>query len=190
MVADQRFEGADMIRRITLAALLVTVSAGCSSDPAAPSGGDPVAWADKVCTSVESEVSVLSQSPDIDQSNPQQAKENLLTYLTNFSVALDRMASGIRDAGTPPVTDGQQAVEKVTQAIQDAKKGVDEAKTNLESAAISSAEEFQAAYTKVGEDIAKLAQFEDPTKDLKANKELNDAFDRSAACKRLEDTGS
>jgi hypothetical protein len=179
-----------MIRRIAMAVALTVGLAGCGSDSDAPAGGDAVAWAEKVCTSVESEVAVLSQSPDIDPSDPKQAKANLLTYLTNFSVALDRMNTGIRDAGVPPVADGGQAVEKVTGAIQDAKKGVDDAKTNLEKANVDNAEEFQAAYTKVGEDMARLAQFEDPTKDLKANKELNEAFDKAAACKRLEGTGN
>ena len=179
-----------MIRRIALVAALTVGLTGCGSDSKAPPGGDPVAWAEKVCSSVESEVAVLSQQPDIDPSNAKQAKENLITYLTNFSVALDRMSTGIRDAGIPPVTDGAQAVEKVTGAIQDAKKGVDDAKSNLEKANVNNAEEFQAAYTKVGEDMAKLAQFEDPTKDLKANKELNEAFDKAAACKRLEGSGN
>jgi hypothetical protein len=190
MVVANDFEGTTMIRRIALAAALTATLAGCSSDPSAPAGGDAVAWAEKVCSSVESEVAVLSQSPDIDPGDPKQAKDNLITYLTNFSIALDRMATGIRDAGAPPVTEGPQAVDRVTKAIQDAKKGVDDAKTNLEKADVANAEEFQAAYTKVGEDMAKLAQFEDPTKDLKANKELNDAFDKAAACKRLEGSGN
>lgn len=175
-----------MIRRIAVAAALTVGMAGCGSDSSAPAGGDPVAWADKVCSSFEGEIAVLSQSPDIDPNDPLKAKENLLSYLTNFSVALDRMSVGVRDAGAPPVADGAQVVDKVTKAIQDAKKSVDDAKSNLEKTNVDNPTEFQDAYLKVGDDMAKMSQVDDLTKDLKSGKELTDAFDKAAACKRLE----
>jgi hypothetical protein len=110
----------------------------------------------------------------------------MLTYLMNFSIALDRMVSGIKEAGAPPVADSTKVVDAVTTALTDAKKGVDDTKTNLEKATVSTPEELQAALTRVGEDMSKLSQLEDPTKDFKANQDLNNAFDKAPSCKRLE----
>jgi hypothetical protein len=182
-----------MIRRlIALTALAVALTAcSNSSDSSSKSsnGGDPVAWAEKVCKSVESQLATMSQSPNIDPSDPKQAKENLLTYLGSFASALDRIAGGIKDAGNPPVADGSQVVDKVTKAMQDAKKSVEDARDNLAKATVTDAASFQQAYTKVGEDMAKVTNMEDPTKDLKANKDLNDAFAKAPTCTKLDSTG-
>src|SRR5687768_12096116 len=97
-----------MIRRLTLAAVAATLTIGlaaCGDDSGSGSGSGDAAvnWIAKVCVSVEGEVAVLSQKPDVDTTEPKTAKENMLTYLMNFSIALDRMVSGIKEAGAPPV---------------------------------------------------------------------------------------
>jgi hypothetical protein len=179
-----------MIRRLTMAAAATGLTLGlaaCGSDSGSGSGGGDaaVSWMEKVCASVEGEVAVLSQSPDVDTTDPKTAKENMLTYLMNFSIALDRMVSGIKEAGAPPVADSTKVVDAVTTALGGAKKGVDDTKTALEKTTINTPEELQAALTKVGEDMSKLSQLDDPTKDFKANEELNNAFDKAPTCKRL-----
>jgi hypothetical protein len=181
-----------MIRRLvalTALAVALTACSNSSDSSKAPTGGDPVAWAEKVCKSVESQLATMAQSPNIDPNDPKQAKESLLAYLGNFAAALDRIAGGIKDAGSPPVADGSQVVDKVTKAMQDAKKSVDDARDNLQKASVSDPASFQQAYTKVGEDMSKVSNMEDPTKDLKANKELNDAFGKAPTCKKLDATG-
>jgi hypothetical protein len=183
-----------MIRRLATVAAAATALglalAGCGDANSGGGGGDAVAWAEKVCKSVEGDLAVLTKTPDVDPSNPQQAKESLVTYLGSFATALDHMASGIRDAGTPPVADGAKAVDTVSSALAEAKTSVESAKTNLEQANVSDPASFQAAFTKVGEDMAKLSSLDDPTKDLKANKELNDAFEQAPTCKKLDGDGT
>ena len=177
-----------MIRRLAGLALVAAALAGCSDDKG--SGGvDPVTWAEKVCKSVEGQAAVMTQTPNVDPGNPQQAKQALLTYLGNLSVGLDKLAGGVRDAGTPSVTDGAQVVSKVTKTLQDATKGVQDAKANLEKATVTDAASFEAARDKVGQDLATLSDLEDPTKDLKANGELNDAFNKAPTCKKLDEAG-
>jgi hypothetical protein len=184
-----------MIRRlvtlVAVAAALTACSNSSNSSGNKPSngGGDPVAWAEKVCKSVESQLATMAQSPNIDPNDPKQAKESLLAYLGSFATALDRIAGGIKDAGNPPVADGSQVVDKVTNAMQDAKKSVEDARANLEKASVTDPQSFQQAYTKVGEDMSKVSNMEDPTKDLKANKELNDAFGKAPTCMKLDASG-
>lgn len=178
-----------MIRRLaTLTALAVLLTA-CSDDKSGGDGVDPVAWAEKVCKSVEGQAAVLSQSFNPDTTDPPKAKENLLSYLTNLAAGLDKLNNGVKDAGTPKVNDGPQVVEKVTRTLRDAKQGVDNAKSNLEKAAVTDAASFQAARDKVGEDLAALSDLEDPTRDLKSNTELNDAFNKAPTCKKLDEGG-
>lgn len=174
-----------MIRRIAMLSVLTLALAACSDDKK-PSGGDAVSWAEKVCTTVDAQIAVLTKAPQVDPSDPAKAKEGLLTYLSNFTTALDSIVRGVKDAGTPPVADGAQVVDRVTKALGDARKGVEDARANLEKATITDLASFQEAYSKVGEDMSRVSDLEDPTKDLKANKELNEAFDKAPTCKKLD----
>ncbi|MFL6141875.1 MAG: hypothetical protein ACJ72N_08415 [Labedaea sp.] len=146
--------------------------------------GDAVAWSEQVCKSVGDDMAKLGQTPDIDTSDPAKAKQGLVTYLGTVSSSLDHMVKGIKDAGPPPVKDGQQAVDRATGALQDAKKSLDQAKSTLEGAKSSDPAALQDAFTKFGEDMSKLG---DPFQDLDANQELKAASDKAPSCKRLSD---
>ena len=174
-----------MIRRLATITLLAIALAACS-DSKGTEGVDPVSWAEKVCKSIEGQAAILGQAPNTDSSDPVKAKENLLTYLGNLATGLDTLVNGVKSAGTPKVNDGTQVVDKVTTTLQEAKKSVDEAKSNLSKATVTDAASFQAARDQVGQDLAKLSQLEDPTKDLKSNAELNDAFNKAPTCVKLD----
>ena len=178
-----------MIRRIaTLTALAVALTA-CSGSKGSD-GVDPVAWADKVCKSIDGQAAILGQAPSVDPSDPARAKESLLTYLGNLSTGLDKLGGGVREAGTPKVNDGSQVVDRVARTLREAKKGVDDARSNLARATVTDAASFQAARDQVGQDLAKLSDIEDPTKDLKSNAELNDAFNKAPTCVQLDQGNS
>jgi hypothetical protein len=173
-----------VIRR--LAALTIALAALTACSDKGSDGVDPVAWAEKVCKSVEGQAAILAQAPNPDASDPAKAKENLLTYLGNLAGGLDKLINGVKDAGNPKVNDGAQVVEKVTKTLQDAKQSVETAKTNLQQATVTDAASFQTARNKVAEDLSKLSDIEDPTRDLKSNAELNDTFNKASTCKKLD----
>lgn len=200
-----------MLRRLTMAtvaAAAVTLAlAGCgnsnsgsgsgstgggstSNSSGGSSGGSAVDWAEKVCKSVEPDIQALGKTPDIDATNMQKTKDNMVEFLGRFSTALGHMASSIKDAGDPPVSGAKQDVDKLVTSLESARKTVDEAKSNLDKASVSDPASFQAAFTKVGEDMSKLGDLEDPTKSLDANKELKDAFDTAPTCKKLDNMGA
>jgi hypothetical protein len=188
-----------MFRRVAVAAVataaLSIALTGCgksttgsgsgSGGGSGSSGGDANAWAEKVCQSVEGDVAALSKTPDIDPSDPQKTKDGMVDYLGKFSTALGHMASAIKDAGDPPVSGAKADVDKVTGALETAKQSVDTAKANLAKADISDPTAFQDAFTKVGEDLSKLGDLEDPTKGLESNQALKDAFDKAPTCAKL-----
>jgi hypothetical protein len=196
-----------MVRRLAAAAVAVaTLSlglAGCGSDTPGTSGaagttttsaksggGDAVAWADKVCSAVGPEIATFSTPPNIDPTNPQKAKDSFVTFLEGMVKALDRMVSGIKDAGAPPVADGETAADRVVAALEQAKSAVGSAKDNLAKVDVSDPAAFQAAFAQVGTDMGKLGDLEDPTKGLRGNEELNAAFEKAESCKALGGSGS
>ncbi|MGH3861721.1 hypothetical protein [Actinokineospora sp.] len=194
-----------MVRRLAAVAVAaVTLSfglAGCGSDSPSTSGtttttttttaaaanGDAVAWADKVCSAVAPEVEKFKDTPTGDPNNLQATKDGFVTYLDGMAQALDRMVSGIRDAGTPPVADGDAAAKAVENSLETAKATVVKAKNNLAKVDASNPQAFQAGMAQVGQDLQGLADMEDPTKGLRGNKELNDAFEKSEKCKALNE---
>lgn len=178
-----------MLRRLVTVTALALTLAACGDSSKSPEAVDAQSWAERVCQSIEGQAALLAQAPDIDASDPAKAKENLLGYLENLAKSLDTLIHGVKDAGTPKVADGSQVVTKVTNTLQEAKSGVDTAKSNLEKATVTDAASFQAARDKVGADLAKLSDLEDPTKDLKANGELNDAFNKAPTCTKLDQSG-
>src|SRR5947208_3071895 len=104
-----------MIRRLAVPAVAIALAlTGCGSKSDSGSGSgsgsttsDPVAWAEKVCKSVEADVAAFTTPPNIDPSDPAKQKDGIVAYLGNLSTALDHFISGVNAAGPPPVADGQ-----------------------------------------------------------------------------------
>jgi hypothetical protein len=153
-------------------------------------GGDAVAWADEVCSSIKDDVTALSAQPDIDLSNPQAAKDGLITYLGTLETSLDGMTSAVQDAGTPPVEGGDEAVKGFVDQISTAKDAVTSAKSKIEAAPVDDPAAFQAAATSATEDLQALSDMGDPTASFSENKELAAAYNEAKSCKELEAAAS
>lgn len=196
------------MRRLTtgLVALSLTlVAAGCgdngdggsagssdsttTSESASGGGSDAVAWADEVCSSMKDDVAAVSNRPEIDQSNPQAAKDGLVAYLGTLETALDGMASAVTDAGTPPVDDGEAAATGFLAQISAAKDKVTSAKSKIDAASVDDPAGFQAAVTSATEDLTALGDL-DPTASFSDNKELKEAYDKAKSCQELESSAS
>ncbi|SDD82231.1 hypothetical protein [Actinokineospora iranica] len=199
-----------MVRRLVAAtataAAFALGLAGCGSDPGTAPGatttsapaatttsgtsanGDAVAWAEKVCSSVAPHVDELDDGPkDIDGTDPNKAKAGMSAYLDKLSGALDSMTASFKEAGDPPVANGDQLSEKAVGSLDEAKKIVDGAKVKLEGVNTADPAAFQSGFLQVGQDLQKLGDLEDPTKGLRGNKELEEAFKAAPTCKKLDD---
>lgn len=110
--------------------------------------------------------------------------------LGRLGSALDDMAGGLRDAGVPPVPDGQSAVDKVTGNLGKTRTKLAATKTTMEQAKVTDDASLRRVISEADATMGRLADPEGPIKDLKANPELNLAFGESATCKRVYGTGS
>jgi hypothetical protein len=152
-------------------------------------GGDAVAWAESVCSNIKDDIEAISTQPEVDQTNPQAAKDSLVGYLGTLETSLDGMASAVEDAGTPPVDGGEEAVTGFTDEVGTAKEAVTSAKTKIEAAPVNDAAAFQGAVVSAMEDLQALSEI-DPTGSFSDNEELNKAYDEAAACKEIEQATS
>jgi hypothetical protein len=166
-----------------------TTSGTNTSSEAAGGGSDAVAWADKVCSGIKDDIAALTQTPDLDSSDPQAAKDGLIAYFGTLETSLDGMASAVQDAGAPPVDGGDEAVKTFVDQISTAKDAVTSAKGKIEAAPVTDPAAFQAAAAGAMSDLAALGEL-DPTTALSANKELSAAYDKAPECQKLEVGGS
>ena len=189
---------------VPAAALVLTLSAcgsgntttgsasGTSSTPTssgAEASGDAVAWADRVCKSVESEVGTLTQKPNIDTSSPEAAKAGLISFLDNLGTALDRLVGGIKSAGDPPVPNGKQAAEETAKTFDQAKKTLQEAKTQLEQTNLSDPDAAKQVFTDVATKMTSLGDL-DARHSVDDVPQLKDAFQKAPTCQKLDQQGS
>jgi len=176
------------MNRAALAGLTLTLglAAGCGSDSSGDQvNGQAIAWAEQVCQTVQVGGQRLSEPPQVDPTNPQLAKDSLVGYLGVLLEALDSVAQGISRAGAPPVADGQSAVDKAMEALGKNRTAIGDARTKLQQAP-SDPVSFQQVLTDVGTQLGQLGSAEGPTKDLRSNPALNEAFTQAPTCQRLD----
>jgi hypothetical protein len=164
-------------------------STGTSASSEAGGNSDAVAWADKVCSGIKDDIAAVADTPEIDQTNPQAAKDGLVAYLGTLTTSLDGMASAVNDAGTPPVDGGEAAVKDFLDQISSAKESVASAKSKIEAAPVSDPAAFQAAVAGATSDLGALGDL-DPTGSFSDNKELEEAYNKAESCKEIESTVS
>ncbi|MEV6908831.1 hypothetical protein [Amycolatopsis sp. NPDC051071] len=179
--------------RIAFATVSVTAAAvllsACGSDEPIDSvqHADPaaLAWVDKVCSGVANGSAKLSQPPAFDAANPQGTKTAMVSFLNSLTAALDDMAGGIRNAGVPPVPDGQSAVDKATSTLGDTKSKVSATLAKMQDAKVSDQASLQKVIADADSTMSGLSEPEGPIKPLRANPELNLAFAESQTCRQV-----
>lgn len=176
----------------SMAIAIGTLSACGSDSGSTPEGGNTpqaspaVQWIDKVCGTLVTGGQKLSQMPAVDPANPAAAKEGLIGFFTSFSDTLTSLSTGLKDAGVPPVADGQATVDKAQATIDGAKTSVDSAKTKLAGIDTANPLAFQQALVELSPSLTALDNTDGPLKDLRANPELNTAFEQAPGCKQVD----
>jgi hypothetical protein len=160
-----------------------------ASSTGSEASGDAVAWADKVCKSVESEIGTLTEKPNIDTSNLETAKAGLISFMDNFGTALDRLIGGIKGAGDPPVPNGKQAADETAKVFEEAKKTLQDAKTQFEQTPMTDPATARQAFTDVATKLASIGDL-DATHSIEDVPQLKDAFNKAPTCQKLDQKGS
>ncbi|GHF52812.1 hypothetical protein FHX82_004215 [Amycolatopsis bartoniae] len=175
------------IRLLTVAlAGLALTACGTASAPTSTENGPAITWSDHVCEVVRAGGVRLAQLPAVDPSAPAKAKDSLVTYLGSLSAALTDLANGITREGVPPVRDGQATLDRAMATLTSNRTSVDRAKEKLAAAPVTDQATFDAAVQNASTAFANLGTAEGPTKDLKDNPELAQAFGKAPNCRNLD----
>lgn len=175
---------------VLLSSLGLAVAACGSKAPAPQDTGqhaDPaaIAWADKVCTGVQAGSAKLGNPPSLQSGDVTKTADAIVKFLGSISSALDDMASGIKAAGPAPVPNAQAAVDKAAGTLGETKTMLDQTKSKMEQAKVGDQKSLQKLVSDADASFAKLSEPGGPIKDLRANPELNLAFDESPTCRRV-----
>ncbi|MBP2330558.1 hypothetical protein JOF56_010943 [Kibdelosporangium banguiense] len=165
-------------------AVVVALTAGCGSSRDEPNEA-AISWAEQICQTMESGGAKLSRLPQIDPANPRQATASLQAYLGSLADSIESVSIRLEQAGPPPVTDGQAAVDRARTTLGTIRTALGSARDKLQQMAAGDPESFRKGMQDVSTGLAPLGGAANPIADLRANKELDAAFAHAPACQRV-----
>lgn len=149
-------------------------------------GGDAVGWIDNVCGSLQQFTNAAVQVPQIDSSSPQATIKGYSDYLGKVITGVDSAISGMQAAGPSPVASGDEAVKKLTDALNNYKSKFQQAKTGLDSADPSD----PAALKNAVAPLQDLQNAPNPVEGLDSSPELEKAAEQAPNCQALSKLGN
>jgi hypothetical protein len=157
-----------------------------SSPPSSGTSGDAaVAWMERVCHATEGDFLKLTVTPEPDPSDPVGSVNDVLDYIGSMSTALGTMTQAMRDAGPPPVANGDQFLQGSIAALESAKKMLDDDRAAAQKALAENPAGLEQAMNKI---VTDMDAIDDPLASLDANKELDAASEKAPTCRKLEQT--
>lgn len=156
-----------------------------TSSEAAGGNAEAVAWAEEMCSSIKDDVAALPTQPQIDQSSPQAIKDSLVSFLDEMGTGFGNIATKLESAGTPPVDQGEEAVQAFLTQITSIQDAVNSAKTKVEAAPVDDPAAFQAAIGAVGEDLSAIGEL-DTAASFEDYEAFKAAYDEAESCQALE----
>lgn len=122
---------------VTAVLALVVSLAGCATagtgNGQLPAADDPVAWAGRLCASLQPLGSLRGQLPALDPNNPSVGRATLSTYFTSAEQAADQALTGLAEAGPSPIAGGDDTVTALRGALHRLRDAYHEAKIKIDA---------------------------------------------------------
>jgi hypothetical protein len=167
---------------------------GCSSPTQASPGrhADPAAirWADTVCGGVAAGSAKLGTPPALGNADPASDRDAMVGFLDRLTSALDDMGHGLSAAGQPPVANAKSTVDKALASLRETRGKVVTVRAQMSQAKVTDQAGLRQAVATADTTMSGLSDPGGPVKDLKADPDLQLAFDESTVCRRVYGTTS
>lgn len=159
-------------------------STAVTTTTAAPDSGNAVEWAGKICSAAAPELKLFSAEPAIDTTDSTTAKAGLIKYLDGLLAGTDRMIAGFEAAGVPTIPEGDEVSAAVVGSMTSAREKMAEGKAQLVGLDATDPAAFEAAVTKLGENLQAAVKL-DPVAAIGKHPEVVKAFNTAPSCLAL-----
>ena len=179
-------------RSLVLVSLVATlVASGCGGSGGGSSESATETWANGVCSSLNTwKTSVTQAGASITGGNMSQ--DQVTSAVNDVKDATSKLSSDLKGLGRPDTESGQQAQEALTKLSSQLDADVQQINQAVEgasgpTAAVGIATSVGAALSQMSTQVSAALSTLDQSD---AKGELNDAFQKSDACKQLTGSGS
>lgn len=115
-------------------ALLALLTAGCGhSDDPLPAANDPVAWAGRLCDSLQPLSTLKNATPDFNRNNPAESRQAMSQYFQRAGDAASQSLTGLDQVGPSPINGGDQVAGQLRRALTQLRTAYGDAKTKVDS---------------------------------------------------------
>jgi len=166
-----------------VAALALLLVAGCGGAGGGqlPTADDPVAWAGRLCSSLQPLGALKGPWPKLDPNNPAAGRDALISYFSSAEEAAGQALEGLKQAGPSPIAGGDDAATRVHGALLRLQAAYHDAKVKLD--AIDPNDPVGLGTQLPGIFSALAAASNDTNLDtVGANQALNDAVKKAPSC--------
>jgi hypothetical protein len=189
-----------VIAGLVLASLAVGPLAGCGGDDDGP-GGTPAAtgaaasekprakasretvvWAGRVCDAMAGGLT-KSPPPKIDPKDVAASERAIAGYMTGMAKRLGTVRARLGKVGPPPIPDGKSLLTGTDADLKAVQGQLREAASGLRETKVGTPE-FRTAQGNAGKAMRRLGGYQPPTRALRAELALGDAFSRAESCRK------
>jgi hypothetical protein len=178
-------------RGLVVALLALGLVAGCGGSAGAdrlPAADDPVAWAGRVCASLQPLSALKGHGPALDPNNPAASKQVLSAYFADTEQRAEQSLNGLDQAGPSPIAGGDDVTAKLRASLQRLRAAYAEAKQQVDAI---DADDPVALGSRLPEIFTALSAAADKDlQSLDANRELNDAVKQAPSCSLIPAAGA
>lgn len=176
--------------RFVMAAVLAAGAVGCSSAAQSPAQPGPlpaaVQWADGVCGTVRPFVEAASAGPQVQGSDAAAAVKAISVFLGRTADSLDGVLARLATTPPAPVSNGAVTLRTLTDDYTGYRTSLRDAKGKVDAIDVTDTQKLSAELPAA---MSALPAAVDPTKELRANPELQPAVDAAANCRALPNIG-
>ena len=156
--------------------------AAASAKPREKAGDETVAWAGRVCTALAGGLT-KSPPPKIDPKDVAASERAIAAYMTGMAQRLGTVRAKLAKTGAPPVPTGKTLVTGMDGDLKAVQAQLRAAAAGLRKTKVGTPA-FRTAQGNAGKAMRRLGGYQPPTRALRADPALGDAFTRAAPCRQ------